>query len=147
MSRREETRNASSPYARPPIYQQTHLSTSSLQDFAGPSLASSSASFRSLNEATHSFGRSPTQKEVEKKLVRDQLPKNEKLEVYAWSFHKSQLLRIGTESSGSKTLKDKEEMDWDEDGEVRMSPLERLDFPPQSCEFIFSLKFRPLSRS
>ncbi|GAA5958356.1 hypothetical protein JCM3765_004805 [Sporobolomyces pararoseus] len=132
ISRREESRNASSPYARPPIYQQTHLSTSSLQDFAGPSLASSSASFRSLNDSTRPLGRAPTQKEVEKKLIRDQLPKNEKLEIYAWSFHKSQLLRIGADSDRSESSEDKEETVWDEDGEVRVSPLERLEFPPKS---------------
>jgi hypothetical protein len=126
-------RNASSPYARPPFYQQPHLSASSLQDFAGQPLASSAASFRSLNDAMISppHTRVPTKKDIARKAALDSHPLNQTTEKYAWSFHKSQLVRLPEDAVDGEPI---EETAWDENGEPVQMLMEKIVFEPGSCE-------------
>ncbi|GAA6063361.1 hypothetical protein JCM10212_004407 [Sporobolomyces blumeae] len=131
VGRRELVRNAAAPYPRRgSFYQQPHLSTSSLQDYAGSQVASSSASFRSLNE------RQPSQPTVQahdrgdaKSKKRGLRALNRESERYAWNRNKGQLFRVPAKTSDGDLV---EEVESDTDGEKRIVPMEIIVFPPGS---------------
>lgn len=145
-------RVASSPYARPASVNygtlpQAHLSTSSLQDFAGPA-ASSAASFRSLKVNPTSLSSSEEDKTttVESKplVARGRGPNprrsmlNETSERYAWSFHKAQLYRLVDDAPRGETMR---EVGWSVTGEVVSLSMEEIVFPSGSCESILLFFF------
>lgn len=133
-SRKEELRNSSAPYTRPhSFYQQPHISTSSLQDYAGPNVKSSAASFRSLDDGSWSYSAASTEKERARKRARGLRSLNGEEERYAWNAIRAQLVRI---RSGVDDDEMTEETGWDEYGEKIIVDMEIIVFTPGTCKFL-----------
>lgn len=135
-SRKEGLRNVAAPYTRPhSFYQQPHLSTSSLQDYAGPSINSSAASFRSLDGESWSYSAASTEKERARKRARGLRSLNGEEEHYAWSAHRAQLIRI---AAGDHEEEMTEETGWEENGEKMLVSMEIIVFTPGTCKLLRS---------